>query len=72
MAQTEQKSYEVLDNLNDIDYSKPAKAKFLFHLFFLGFFIFIGGCAYALWSNKFYTTSNQEVPESTQYNPKYK
>jgi hypothetical protein len=61
-----------IDNKNDIEYSKPSKAKFLFHLFFLGFFIFVGGCSYALWSFKYKTTAGQEVPESTSYNPKYK
>ncbi len=64
--------YVELDNKNDIDYSKPSRAKYLFHLFFLGFFIFVGGCSYALWSFKYKTTSDQVVPESTTYNPKYK
>jgi cytoskeletal protein RodZ len=64
--------FQELDNHNDIELNKPAKARFLFLLFFLGFFIFMGGCSYALWSFKYRTTATQEVPESTSYNPKYK
>ncbi len=56
----------------DIELNKPSKSKFLFHLGFLGFFIFIAGCSYGLWNNKYRTTSDVEVPESTTYNPKYK
>jgi hypothetical protein len=56
----------------DIELNKPSKSKFLFHLGFLGFFIFIAGCGYGLWQHKYRTTSTQEVPESTSYNPKYK
>jgi hypothetical protein len=72
MANQATPNYEVLPNQNDINYAKPSRAKFLFRLFFLGFFVFIGGCGYALWSNEYHTTSDQEVPESTTYNPKYK
>jgi hypothetical protein len=72
MANSETPKYQVLENKNDIEYSRPSKAKFLFHLGLLGFLIHIGGCAYGLWNNKYKTTSTQEVPESTSYNPKYK
>jgi hypothetical protein len=72
MAQSEPTKYQVLENLNDIDHNKPAKAKFLFHLFFLGFFVFIGGCAYSLWDSKYRTTQDIEVPPSTTYEPTYK
>ncbi len=65
-------NYTVLENKADIDLNKPSKAKYLFHLFFLGFFIFIGGCGYALWNQGYESTSEIEVPESTTYNPKYK
>jgi hypothetical protein len=72
MAQTEQPKYQILENANDLDHTLPTRAKFMFRLFFLGFFIFMGGCGYALWSHGYRTTEGQEVPESTSYNPKYK
>jgi hypothetical protein len=71
MDQTTHK-YEVLENKNDIEYSKPSKARFMFLLGFLGFFIFMGGCGFALWTFKYRTTAGQEVPPNTTYNPKYK
>lgn len=72
MSQEINTTYTILDNKADIDYSKPSKSRFLFLLFFLGFFIFMGGCSYALWSFKYRSTADIEVPASTQYNPKYK
>jgi hypothetical protein len=72
MAQDINKTYTELDNPADIDLNKPSRAKYMFHLFFLGFFIFVGGCSYALWQNSYKSTADIEVPESTTYNPKYK
>jgi hypothetical protein len=72
MANTEQPKYVVLDNPNDLDHTKPSRAKFMFRLFFLGFFVFMGGCSYALWSHGYRTTADQPVPESTSYKPVYK
>ncbi len=72
MSQSENSKFAVLENHNDIEHSQTAKSKFLFHLFFLGFFLFMGGCGYALWDYKYRTTADQPVPESTNYNPKYK
>jgi hypothetical protein len=72
MAQTEQPKYQVLANANNIEHTQPSKAKFMFRLFFLGFFIFMGGCGYALWSHGYRTTEDQVVPESTSYKPTYK
>ncbi len=56
----------------NIELDKPSRAKFLFRLGFLGFFIFIAGCGYGLWQHKYRTTADVEVPESTTNNPKYK
>jgi cytoskeletal protein RodZ len=72
MAAQNTPNYVELDNKNDINYSKPTRSRFLFHLFFLGFFVFVTGCSYALWTFKYRTTTTQAVPESTNYNPKYK
>jgi hypothetical protein len=71
-TQVSEISGNVVENRNDIEYSKPSKSKYLFHLFFLGFFVFVTGCSYALWTFKYKSTSDVAVPESTQYNPKYK
>jgi cytoskeletal protein RodZ len=65
-------TYVELDNKADIEYSKPSKSRFLFLLFFLGFFIFMGGCSYALWTFKYKSTADIEVPPSTKANPTYK
>jgi hypothetical protein len=65
-------SVDTVENPINIELNKPSKAKFLFRLGFLGFFIFIAGCGYGLWKHKYRTTVDQEVPESTTSNPKYK
>jgi hypothetical protein len=62
----------IVENHADIELSKPSKSRFLFLLFFFGFFLFVGGCTYGLWTFKYKSTADIEVPESTQYNPKYK
>ena len=63
---------DYIDNPVDLELSKPSKAKYLFYLGFSGFFIFAVGCNYGLWTRSYKSTQKIEVPESTQYNPKYK
>lgn len=63
---------DYIDNPVDLELSKPSKAKYLFYLGFFGFFIFAVGCNYGLWTRSYKSTQKIEVPESTQYNPKYK
>lgn len=63
---------ELTNNPVDIEVSKPSKSKFLFHLGLFGFLLFFIGCNYGLWTRHYKSTEKIEVPESTQYNPKYK
>ena len=59
-------------NKADIEYSKPSKSRFLFLLFFFGFFIFCWAGCYKLYQNKFQKNDDIKVPENTLYEPKYK
>jgi hypothetical protein len=61
-----------VENTNDIELSKPSKSRFLFVLFFLGFFIFAWSGCYKLYENKFQKNDDVKVPGSTLYEPKYK
>lgn len=61
-----------VDNPADIELNKPSKSRFLFLLFFFGFFIFSWAGCYNLWEHKFQSNENVEVPENTLYEPKYK
>lgn len=62
---------EIANNA-DIEYSKPSKSRFLFLLFFFGFFIFAWSGCYKLYQNSFKSNEDIKVPESTLYEPKYK
>ena len=66
------KHSEFIDNPVDIELNKPSKSRFLFLLGFFGLFIFFIGCNYGLWTRSYKSTEKIEVPESTQYTPKYK
>ncbi len=61
-----------IPNKADIDYSKPSKSRYLFLLFFFGFFFYVTGCSMALYSHRYKPALDVEVPTSTQYNPEYK
>ena len=61
-----------LDNTADIELNRPSKSRFLFLLFFFGFFIFAWAGCYNLHEHKFQPNADTEVPESTLYEPKYK
>lgn len=63
---------QTIDNPADIELSKPSKSRFLFLLFFFGFFIFAWAGCYNLYEHKFQKNEDVAVPESTQYDPKYK
>jgi hypothetical protein len=63
---------DFIDNPVDIEISKPSKSRFLFLLGFFGFFLFFIGCNYGLWTRHYRSNADVEVPESAQYNPKYK
>ena len=63
---------DFVDNPADIELSKPSKARFLFLLFFFGFFIFCwAGCA-NLWEHKFQKNDDVVAPGNTLYDPTYK
>lgn len=62
---------ELADNFADINYSKPSKSRFLFQLFFFGFYIFMAAVFYGLYTHKYESNANVTVPPSTQYHPKY-
>jgi len=62
---------QYLENDNDIEYSKPSKSRFLFLLFFFGFFVFAwAGCA-NLWEHRWQPNDDVKIPENTTYDPKY-
>lgn len=63
---------ENVDNEADIELNKPSKSRFLFLLGFFGFFIFCWAGCYNLWQHQFNKSYEPKVPESTQYDPKYK
>jgi len=60
------------DNFNDIEHDQPTKSRFMFVLFFLGFFIFCWSGCYNLYEHKFQKNDNMTIPENTLYEPKYK
>ncbi|MGN6567812.1 MAG: hypothetical protein ACTHJ0_07665 [Flavipsychrobacter sp.] len=62
----------LIDNEADIELSKPSKSRFLFLLFFFGYFIFILAGCYNLYEHKFEKNDNIQVPDNTLYEPKYK
>lgn len=61
-----------LDNPADIELSKPSKSRFLFLLFFFGFFIFAWSGCYNLWEHRFQKNDSITAPDNTLYEPKYK
>lgn len=63
---------DLVDNPVDIEINKPSKSRFLFLLGLFGFVLFFVGCNYGLWTRHYRSTEKIEVPESTQYTPKYK
>ncbi len=70
-TQNKYQEHEIANNA-DIEYSKPSKSRFLFLLFFFGFFIFAWAGCYKLSEFSFKSTEDIKVPESTLYEPKYK
>ncbi len=62
----------IVDNPADIELSKPSKSRFLFILFFFGFFIFAWAGCYNLYEHGYKSNEDVEVPDHTKYNPKYK
>ncbi len=61
-----------LDNPADIELNKPSKSRFLFVLFFFGFFIFAWAGCYNLYEHKFQKNDGIAAPDNTLYEPKYK
>ncbi len=70
-AQPNSSSEQLIDNFADINYSKPSKSRFLFQLFYFGFFIFMAAVFYGLYTHKYESNAHVKVPPSTQYQPKY-
>jgi hypothetical protein len=70
-TQNNYQEHEIANNA-DIEYSKPSKSRFLFLLFFFGFFIFAWSGCYKLYQHSFKSNEDIKVPESTLYEPKYK
>ena len=62
----------LVDNEADIELNKPSKSRFLFLLFFFGFFIFAWAGCYNLYEHKYQKNDDVAVPEHTLYEPKYK
>lgn len=61
-----------VDNPADIELNKPSKSRFLFLLFFFGFFIFAWAGCYNLYEHKYDANPNVTAPDNTLYEPKYK
>jgi hypothetical protein len=61
-----------IDNPADIELNKPSKSRFLFLLFFFGFFVFCWAGCYNLSTHDFKDNKDVVVPENTTYDPKYK
>jgi len=70
-TQNNYQEHEIANNA-DIEYNKPSKSRFLFLLFFFGFFIFAWSGCYKLYQHSFKNNEDIKVPESTLYEPKYK
>jgi hypothetical protein len=62
----------LIENEADIELNQPSKSRFLFFLGFFGFFLFMAGCFSGLWTERYDSNADVEVPESATYNPKYK
>lgn len=61
-----------VDNPADIELNKPSKSRFLFLLFFFGYFIFAWAGCYRLYQSKFNSNADVQVPDNTKYEPVYK
>ena len=61
-----------LENPADIELNKPSKSRFLFLLFFFGFFVFAWAGCYNLYEHKFNKNDDVKVPDNTKYEPTYK
>lgn len=61
-----------IDNKADIELNKPSKSRFLFILFFFGFFIFAWAGCYNLYEHKYRATNAEDAPKSSLYQPEYK
>lgn len=70
-TQNKYQEHEIANDA-DIEYSKPSKSRFLFVLFFLGFFIFCWSGCYKLYEHKYQPNDKMSFPDNTLYEPKYK
>ena len=62
----------LVDNPADIEVNKPSKSRFLFLLFFFGFFIFAWAGCFNLWTHRYQNPEVENVPKSSLYQPDYK
>ena len=63
---------QFVENHADIELNKPSKSRFLFLLFFFGYFIFAFAGCYNLYEHKFQKNADIPAPDNTLYDPKYK
>lgn len=61
-----------LENELDIKTSKPSSSRLFFLLGFFGLFIFANAGCYNLYTHKYKSAADVEVPSSSLYNPQYK
>jgi hypothetical protein len=61
-----------IDNPADIELNKPSKSRFLFLLFFFGFFIFAWAGCFNLYKHSFKANDDVEINKSSLYQPEYK
>lgn len=61
-----------IDHPADIELNKPSKSRFLFLLFFFGFFIFSWAGCYGLYHFKYQKNDDIKIPDNTKYEPVYK
>ena len=62
----------LVENEADIELNKPSKSRFLFLLFFFGYFIFSWAGCYNLYQHHYEKNDKVTVPDNTLYDPKYK
>ncbi len=73
-SQTIDMQHNTTDNAAKKDFGRNwvSSSRFLFHVQLFAFLAFVLGGCYGLYSMKYKGKPKVEIPESTQYTPKYK